>query len=127
MTRARLAIGAAGERAAAAHLEAQGWRIVERNARTRLGELDLVALEGRTLVFAEVKALSGATEARAEQALGAIGARKRLQVRRLAREWLAGTAPAALPRYLEIRFDALGVGVDPHGGPDAVVHVRAAF
>ena len=37
-------------------LAAAGWEIVERNARTRYGELDIVALDGRALVFVEVKA-----------------------------------------------------------------------
>ena len=39
-----------------ARLASAGWEIVERNARTRHGELDIVALDGRTLVFVEVKA-----------------------------------------------------------------------
>jgi putative endonuclease len=51
----RTVIGSEGERAAAAFLEARGYRILERNYRTRLGEIDLVAEEGRTLVFVEVK------------------------------------------------------------------------
>ncbi len=51
----RTAIGSEGERAAAAFLETRGYRILDRNYRTRLGEIDLVAEEGRTLVFVEVK------------------------------------------------------------------------
>jgi len=53
---ARSLLGAEGERAAAEFLEARGYRIVERNYRTRRGEIDLIAQEGRTLVFVEVKA-----------------------------------------------------------------------
>ena len=51
----RTVIGSEGERAAAEFLEARGYRILERNYRTRLGEIDLVAEEGCTLVFVEVK------------------------------------------------------------------------
>ena len=51
----RAVIGSEGERAAAEFLEARGYRILERNYRTRLGEIDLVADEGGTLVFVEVK------------------------------------------------------------------------
>lgn len=50
-----LELGRAGEDLAAAHLEACGWQIVERNLRLRRGELDIVALAHTTLVFVEVK------------------------------------------------------------------------
>lgn len=50
--------GRAGERLAAKHLKAKGYRVLDRNVRSRLGELDLVALDpdGRTIVSVEVKA-----------------------------------------------------------------------
>jgi len=54
VTRPRLS-GAEGEDAAVRFLESRGYRIVERNYRTRLGEIDVIAEEGRTLVFVEVK------------------------------------------------------------------------
>ena len=47
-------LGALGERLAAEHLERLGFRIVERNYRTRWGELDIVAFDGRVLAFCEV-------------------------------------------------------------------------
>ena len=56
MTAARQRLGRAAEDLVARRLAAQGWRVVERNARTRTGELDLIALDGTTLVFVEVKA-----------------------------------------------------------------------
>lgn len=49
-----------GELAAARHLRRQGYLIVGRNVRTRRSELDLVAVDGRTLVFVEVKTLASA-------------------------------------------------------------------
>lgn len=49
-------IGDAGETLAVEELEKTGYRIVERNFRTRFGEIDIVAKEGGTLVFVEVKA-----------------------------------------------------------------------
>jgi putative endonuclease len=52
----RARLGAQGEAIAAAHLEAQGLHITDRNYRSRYGEIDLVAEEGDTLVFVEVKA-----------------------------------------------------------------------
>ena len=51
----RQRLGSAGERLAAEHLERRGFEIVERNYRTRWGELDLIAFDGRVLVFCEVK------------------------------------------------------------------------
>jgi putative endonuclease len=48
-------LGAEGERAAAEFLKARGYRILDRNYRTKLGEIDLIAEEGQTLVFVEVK------------------------------------------------------------------------
>ena len=55
MTRSRRDLGDFGERLAAAHLEAKGYRIRERNFRTREGEIDIIAERGGTLVFVEVR------------------------------------------------------------------------
>ena len=51
----RLRLGALGEQLAAEHLVRRGFEIVERNYRTRWGELDIIAFDGRTLAFCEVK------------------------------------------------------------------------
>ncbi len=123
MSDARRGTGREGEQAAVRQLRAQGFEIIERNARTRYGELDVIALDGGTLVFVEVKALRGNGRDRAARALEAIGPRKRLQVRRLARAWLAERRSPA--RYSAIRFDAVGVALGARGAE--VVHVPAAF
>ncbi len=52
-------IGKIGENIAAVFLSRKGYRVVSRNFRARYGELDIVALEGDTLVFVEVKPVSG--------------------------------------------------------------------
>ncbi len=52
---ARMGLGKAGEKEAERFLKKKGYRIVERNYRTRRGEIDIVALDGDTLVFVEVK------------------------------------------------------------------------
>jgi putative endonuclease len=49
------ALGPRGEEAAARHLKRLGYHILARHCRSRLGELDLVAADGRTVVFVEVK------------------------------------------------------------------------
>ena len=48
--------GRAGEEAGAAWLAERGWTIVERNFRSRMGEVDIIASRGETLAFCEVKA-----------------------------------------------------------------------
>ena len=52
----RKLFGQAGESAAEEYLRRKGYRILERNLRSSLGELDLVAEDGQVLVFVEVKA-----------------------------------------------------------------------
>jgi putative endonuclease len=59
VTRARRDLGTFGERVAAAHLQAKGYRIRERNFRTREGEVDIIAEHGSTLVFVEVRTRRG--------------------------------------------------------------------
>jgi putative endonuclease len=49
------AVGKAGEEAAVQYLCQQGYQILERNYRCRVGEIDLIARDGRTLAFIEVK------------------------------------------------------------------------
>jgi putative endonuclease len=48
-------VGRAGEEAAVRYLNQQGYRILERNYRCRFGEIDLIARDGKTLAFIEVK------------------------------------------------------------------------
>ena len=55
----RRALGASGEALAARHLERRGCRILERNVRCGRGEIDLVAIDGGTIVFVEVKGNRG--------------------------------------------------------------------
>lgn len=49
-------VGLAGEEKAARFLENQGYKVIERNFRSKFGEIDLVALKDDTLIFLEVKA-----------------------------------------------------------------------
>ena len=59
MTKARQQTGAAGEQIACNFLQEQGYRIIERNHRSRLGELDIIAVYGEFLIFCEVKTRRG--------------------------------------------------------------------
>ncbi len=126
MTETRLRLGRTAEDLVAARLAAARWEIVERNARTRFGELDIVALDGSSLVFLEVKAGRTCADFGPERPVLAIGPRKQRQVRRLATAWMAERRPS-LPRYDEIRFDAVGVTLDRTGTVTDFEHIRGAF
>ena len=116
--------GAAGEDAAAEFLAALGYRIVQRNFRTRYGELDIVAVDGDSLVFCEVRTRVG--RGRLPAALEPIGPGKRMQLRKMAREWFRVSA-IDRPRTAATRFDAIGVAIGVDGRTLALEHVRDAF
>jgi putative endonuclease len=75
--------GRAAEALAAAALQAAGWTILDRRARTDAGELDLVARRGAVLAFVEVKRRRGA-----EEALFALSPRQRRRLAAAAACWL---------------------------------------
>ena len=125
MTAVRQRIGRAAEDLVAARLAAADWEIVERNARTRYGELDIVARDGSALVFVEVKAGRLGSRFGPERPVHAIDFRKQQRIRRLATAWLGERS--GLPRYEEIRFDAVGVTYDRAGRPVEYEHIEAAF
>ena len=124
MTFARLALGRRAEELVATRLRAAGWRLVGRNVRLPSGELDIVALDGSTLVFVEVKAGRAGATVGPERPAHAVGRRKQLKLRTLAREWIAEQrGPSGVSGY---RFDVVGVSFGPDGLTD-VDHIRAAF
>jgi putative endonuclease len=114
MTEARLATGAAGERATLQAYRRRGYRLVARNWRCAIGELDLVLARGPVLVICEVKSRRG-------RAFGdgweAVDARKRRKVRAVTAAFLQVTAarPAA------IRFDVASVRLAPDGSAEVEV------
>ncbi|MDQ3102650.1 MAG: YraN family protein [Actinomycetota bacterium] len=124
MTQARLRTGRVGEDVACELLERHGAGIVARNSRTRAGEIDVVALDCGTLVFVEVKTMRTGARSGPERPALAVGPRKQLQVRRLARAWLAENRP---PRYDSIRFDVIGVSLDPGDSPVTIERITDAF
>jgi putative endonuclease len=93
------AAGGAGEDEAARFLTRHGLALVARNYRTRLGEIDLIARDGETLVFVEVRLRS---DARFGGALASITAGKRRRIVAAARHYLM-----RLPREPACRFDVV--------------------
>ncbi len=105
MTDPRRRIGRLAEDLVAARLVDEGWELVERNARTRYGELDIVALDGRALVFVEVKAGRAGSAFGPERPVLGVGPKKQQRIRRLAVAWMQGA-----PRRPALRRDPLRRG-----------------
>lgn len=119
-TDVRHRLGRAGEELAAQHLERLGYVVLARNHRTRFGELDLVALDGRTIVFVEVKTRRGGG-----RPWDSLHERKRGRVRRMAIAYLHEVHDR--PRTREVRFDAIGVTLDARHRLLALEHLEDAF
>lgn len=113
-------LGRVGEAAAARFLERRGLVILARNLRSRLGEIDLLARDGSTLVFVEVKARRGVPS---DPPQAAVDGRKRARLSRLALGYLAGRRLGER----SCRFDVVGVSLDERGRVTGVRHLRHAF
>lgn len=123
MSDPRPRLGRLGEQLAAEHLLRRGFQIVERNYRTRWGELDIVAFDGRILAFCEVKTRRAGPFGGSP--LDGVHALKRSQVRKMAGRWLIERTDR--PRADTLRFDAIGVTVDGAGRLVSLQHLEGAF
>lgn len=110
--------GRPGEDLACRHLAAQGFAIVQRNYRCRSGEVDVVAREGETTVFVEVKERQGASHG---QGLESVTFGKRRRLIRAARLYAAAHGLDERP----LRFDVISIDWDERG--PQVRHDRGAF
>jgi len=118
MTEERLMLGRQGEDAAAKFLKRQGMKVVERNLRTPVGEIDLIATDKKILAFVEVKTRRGnAFGSPAE----AVGPHKQNQIVRAA-QWYLTENPS---RKLQPRFDVIAVNVQ--GDDFQIEHIPNAF
>ena len=116
---AKDALGRRGEAIAADHLQAKGLTIVDRNWRCQHGEIDVIARDGRELVFVEVKTRSSVAFGHPLESITAV---KLARMRRLAAAWCdahPGTHDA-------IRIDAIGVIV-PSSGAIQIEHLERVF
>ncbi len=119
MTIERLRLGNSGEEIARRFLETFGYRIVARNYRCKLGEIDIIARDGETIVFIEVKT-------RTDSAFGspaaAVTVKKQRQIARAAQWYLAEHGLYDAPA----RFDVIAI-VREKGGRQQVEHLPGAF
>lgn len=110
-------LGDAGERYAALWLEEQGWRILDRNWRSRYGELDIVALDVHgEIVFVEVKTRRSSMQGSPQEA---VDRRKQANLRRAAMEWLLDDSHYVPHRGT--RFDVVAIRVTPSGPQTTLV------
>ena len=117
-------LGQLGEQLAAEHLVRRGFEIVERNYRTRWGELDIVAFDGRTLAFCEVK--TRRVSPGRGSPFDALHAPKRAQVRKMAGSWLIDRADRPVRRRAALRRDRGDVR-SRDGRLVALEHLEGAF
>jgi putative endonuclease len=115
----RIAVGAEGEDAAVRYLKKHRYTILERRFRILLGEIDVIAKDGETIVFVEVKTRRGPGFGRPEEA---VTFAKQEQIRRIAQAYLAKKRCGDVP----CRFDVIAVSLDAEGRP-AIVHIKDAF
>jgi len=120
MTFKRQATGRQGEEIAADYLKSKGYRILKRNYRCRLGEIDLIAVDRDQLVFVEVRAKSSDRYGLAQES---IGNQKKARLRRLAAYYLQAEGQTGR----NCRFDAVAVQFDREGKLVEVEHIEDAF
>ena len=112
--------GNRSERAAARFLKRLGYRVLARNVVLPPGELDLIALDGRTLVFAEVRSTEGTD---AELPAASVDAAKQKKLTDVALAFLQKKRLLNHPA----RFDVLAVSWPPNQREPRVVHYPNAF
>ena len=117
--RDRRALGRRGEALAEAHLRRLGFRILARNLHGRHAELDLLALEGKTLCFVEVRSRRGRDFGSAAESID----RRKQRRLALAATWVL--AQRRLPPHDALRFDV--VAIDTSGPTPRVELIRDAF
>ena len=118
MTRERLSTGAYGEELAYKKIKRLGYKKIIRNYRCRLGEVDLIAMDGDTLVFIEIKTRKGKSVGYAKEA---VDARKRRQISKAALAYMKSNDCCED----RARFDVVAVSLG-EGEPEIEV-VKNAF
>lgn len=111
--------GRTGEDLAAGYLRKNNYKIIEKNFRCPLGEIDIVARDGPTIVFVEVKSRNSCRFGRPEEA---VDRRKQAKLSRIALAYLK--SKSCLDS--RARFDVVSVYMEPHGKP-AIRLIKNAF
>lgn len=112
-------LGILGEETALSFLSQLGYRLLERNYRCRLGEIDLIMQDGRVLVFIEVKARRCTLYGVPQEAVGQV---KQARIRRLAEHYLLCKGK----EDCQLRFDVVAVRLEKSGNY-IIDHFKNAF
>ncbi len=116
----RKEVGAKGEKLAAKFLKRKGYKIIQRNYKCKLGEIDIIAEQDRTIVFVEVKT-------RRTQEFGppqyAITAAKRGQISRVALLYIREKKMVEQ----SCRFDVIAITFPPESRKPRIEHIENAF
>jgi len=118
MLNRRQRFGKAGESVAARYLRKHGYRILEQNYRTRMGEIDIVARDGDTIVFVEVKARKNS---RFGSPKWAVTSRKQKTISMVALQYLKATDQS----QCRARFDV--VAIRSESGSPEIELIKNAF
>ena len=118
MTRERLDLGRLGEDLALKKIKSLGYKCIARNYRCPLGEVDLIARDGDTLVFIEIKTRRGRSLGYAKES---INERKKRQLSKVALAYMKSHDAA----YAKSRFDVVAVHI--REGMHEIEVVRNAF
>jgi putative endonuclease len=116
---ARRALGDFAERLAVQHLEAKGYRVIERNYRRREGEIDIIARLGDVLAFVEVRCRRGNLMGTAIESLSRAKQRRLVS---LAEAYEPGEGASMAQR----RIDVVAVDLAPDGRLLSLSHVEGA-
>jgi len=115
----RKALGSRGEDLAVQYLKKKGFKVIERNYRCSVGEIDLIAREKNTLVFVEIKARSSSEYGLPQEAVDRFKQKKMIEVAR------AYMAERHLKDDIIARFDVVAIHLTPTG-PDIEL-IKDAF
>lgn len=109
MTKIRQQVGQKGEEAASKYLKELGYSIVETNYRCKLGEIDIIARDGKMVVIVEVRTKTGLAFGRPEESINREKARK---LHRLALQYIQSNYHQDIPS----RIDLVAVMIERNSG-----------
>jgi len=115
----RKALGSKGEDLAVQYLKKKGFKVIERNYHCSAGEIDLIAREGKTLIFVEIKTRSSSEFGLPQEAVDRFKQKKMIEVAR------AYMAEHHLTEDIPARFDVVAIQLTPTG-PDIEL-IKDAF
>ncbi len=124
MTQKRLVTGKQGEEIALQHLRENGYKILEKNFRCKLGEIDIIARDQHIVVFIEVRTkISSSVPSAYGPPYNSVTSHKQRQVKRVAlfyisRHNLVNT---------QFRFDVIGITLNSQGEKPHLDHIQNAF